>query len=265
MTAFSIITVVRNDPVGVVRTLQSVFRQNFADYEVIVQDGASTDETSELLRRMAPWIDSLVIEPDGGIYDAMNRALMRATGDWLLFLNAADFFVNDRVLETVAARIDPEACDIFSGQAIRDEDGQVHSYRPSDQFWAGSICDHQATFIRRELMQELRYRTEYPISGDLDFFTRARKCGARFCHEPLPIARKPFSSGASSGFVDRLNDRLSMLEAAYGEQYPVRELITRELRFNISQQFGVESKILAERSLEDLLELRACWVERLDA
>lgn len=265
MTAFSIITVVRNDPVGVVRTLQSVFRQNFADYEVIVQDGASTDETSDLLRRMAPWIDSLVIEPDGGIYDAMNRALMRATGDWLLFLNAADFFVNDRVLETVAARIDPEACDIFTGQAIRDEDGQVHPYRAPDQFWAGSTCDHQATFIRRDLMQELKYREEFRIAGDLDFFTRARLGGARFCQVPIPIARKPFSVGASVGFTDRVKDRLALLEAAFGRDYPVKATITAEMRAHTARAFGLDPAVLAGRSLEELLELRAFWEERLGA
>lgn len=259
MTTFSIITVVRNDPVGVTRTLQSVFRQSWTDYELIVQDGASTDETSDVLRRFAPWIDSLTIERDDGIYNAMNRALERATGDWLLFLNAADFFANDTVLETVAGKIDPENDDIFIGQAIRDEDGKIHKFRPPSQFWGGSTCDHQSSFIRRSLMQDLKYREEYRICGDLDFFTRARIQGARFRYEELPVARRPFSVGASSGFLDRIKDRFEMLESKFGDEYPVRDLITKELRFNTVQTCGLDPKELAKFSLEELLKMRSLW------
>lgn len=264
MTAFSIITVVRNDPAGVTRTLQSVFAQSCADYQLIVQDGASTDETSDLLRRMAPMIDSLTIEPDGGIYDAMNRALARATGDWILFLNAADFFVDDTVLERVAAELGNGAQDILVGQAIRDEDGQIHPYRPPDQFWAGSTCDHQASFIRRPLMQRLKYREAYRIAGDLDFFTRARAEGARFRHIAMPIARKPFSVGASTGFVDRMRDRLEMLETAFGAEYPVRARLTDELRRDTARRFGLDPVWLEGREIEDLLALRAAWEAALD-
>lgn len=263
MTTFSIITIVRNDPVGVVRTLQSVFRQSWTDYELIVQDGASTDETSDLLRSLAHWIDDLAIEPDGGIYDAMNRALMRAQGDWLLFLNAADFFVDDDVLKTVAGMIDPENDDIFVGQAIRDEDGQIHPYRQDDQFWAGSTCDHQATFIRRSLMQSLKYREDYRIAGDLNFFTRARQSGARFRYVPQLIARKPFSVGASTGFVDRVRDRLEMLEDAFGDSYPVRDQITRELRADTAHTYGLDPQMLENRTLEEILADREHWQARL--
>ena len=259
MTTFSIITVVRNDPVGVTRTLQSVFRQSWTDYELIVQDGASTDETSDVLRRFAPWIDSLTIERDGGIYNAMNRALERATGDWLLFLNAADFFANDTVLETVAGKIDPENDDLFIGQVIRDEDGKLHKFRPPENYWAGSTCDHQSTFIRRSLMQDLKYREEFRVSGDLDFFTRARLQGARFRYDEMPIARRPFSVGASSGFLDRHNDRFDMLEATFGDQYPVREQLTKELRINTSQSYGIALTELEKFSLEELLEMRSHW------
>ena len=265
MTRFSIITIVRNDPVGVTRTLQSVFPQTWPDYELIVQDGASTDETSDLLRRMEPWIDSLVIERDGGIYDAMNRALARATGDWLLFLNAADFFVNDTVLETVAGLIDAENDDILVGQAIGDETGRIHPYRRDDMHWAGSTCDHQATFIRRSLMQRLKYREIYDIAGDIDFFTRARLEGARFRYVPVPIARKPFAVGASTGFVDRVRDRLTMLETAWGDQHPVRDQITSELRANTARTFGIDPALLADMSLEALLGARAAWDARLGA
>jgi glycosyltransferase involved in cell wall biosynthesis len=263
MIRFSIITVVRNDPVGVTRTLQSVFEQTYPHYESIVQDGASTDSTSDVLRGLEPWIDSLTIERDGGIYDAMNRALRRATGDYLLFMNAADFFINPKVLETVAKLIDPAQDDILVGKAIRDEDGKIHAYRKPEMFWAGSTCDHQATFIRRELMQELEYSTAYKIAGDLHFFTRARQQGARFRFVDNLIARKPFSYGASVDFVERVRDRLAMLEAAGGTDYQARDLITKEMRADTARTYGLDADLVEDWSLDALLAARADWQAKL--
>ncbi|EAR50121.1 hypothetical protein OG2516_18925 [Oceanicola granulosus HTCC2516] len=262
---FSIITVVRNDPAGAVRTLQSVFAQTCADYELIVQDGASTDETSDLLRRFAPWIDSLVIEPDGGIYDAMNRALARATGDWLLFLNAGDFFRDKEVLAEVAGEIGGEGEDIFAGRVKRDEDGKVHGFRPPDKFWAGNTCDHQATFIARDWMQRFGYREEFRVCGDLDFFTRARQEGARFRYHPVIVARRPMAVGASSGFVDRLQDRFAMLEQVYGAEYPVRETLTQEMVVDTARATGFEPEDLAPLSLEELFTFRERWERRVQS
>ena len=192
---FSIITIVRNDPAGVLRTLKSVFQQRYPHYESIVQDGASTDGTSEVLKSLEPFIDSLVIAPDTGIYNAMNTALDRATGDYLLFLNADDFFVDGDVLTRAAELIDLASDDIVTGHALRDEDGKVHTYRSDDMHWAGSTVDHQATFIRRELMQALRYDEAHKVCGDLHFFSRARKAGHRFRRIDLTIARKPIAEG----------------------------------------------------------------------
>lgn len=260
MIRFSVITIVRNDTVGVIRTLKSVFAQTYGNFEIIVQDGASTDGTSDVLRGFGSWIDSLTIEQDSGIYDAMNRALRRATGDYCIFMNAADFFVNNNVLEEVARLIDPQKNDIWVGQAISDERGVVHRYRSPEQFWAGSTCDHQATFIRTSILKELQHDTRYKICGDLHFFTRARQQDAQFKYEEFVVARKPFAVGASSDFTDRLRDRLHMLEEAWGDTHPVKDLLTRELRVNTAQTYDLDPELIAATSLEDLLAERERWL-----
>lgn len=265
MIRFSVITIVRNDPVGVIRTLQSVFSQSYKNFEVIVQDGASTDETSDVLRGFGDWIDSLVIEKDGGIYDAMNRALRRATGDYLIFMNAADLFVDGHVLEKVATMIDPENDDIFAGQALSDETGKVHTYRPPHLFWLGSTIDHQAAFIRTTLMKQLEYDQSYKIAGDLHFFTRARQGGANIRHERIFVARKPFSVGVSSDFTDRVNDRLSMLEEAWGDKHPVRQTITKEVAADLRKTFAISEDYFPEQPIQDMLRLRGEWMRLLDA
>lgn len=263
MTRFSIITVVRNDPVGVIRTLQSVFRQTYPDYEVIVQDGASTDETSDILRCFGNWIDDLAIEPDDGIYDAMNRALRRATGDYLLFLNAADFFEDDTVLERVSQQIDPERDDIWVGTAIDDETGRAHPYRSEDEFWAGSTLDHQAAFIRTNLAKDLEYDSRYKIAGDLHFFARARKKNTHLKQGQMVIARKSFGVGISSNFIDRLPERLSILEDIWGKEYPVRQVITNELCANLAEKFGISPSYLEHKTAEELLIDHQRWVDLL--
>lgn len=256
MIRFSVITIVRNDVAGIIRTLKSVLAQTYGCFEFIVQDGASTDGTSDVLQSQARRIDSLVIEQDEGIYDAMNRALRRATGDYCIFMNAADIFVNNHVLEQVARMIDPQHDDIWSGLAINDESGSVHPYRQQDQFWAGSTLDHQATFIRTGLMKDLGYDTHYRISGDLHFFTRSRKLGTRFRYENIEIARKPFATGASSDFLTRLKDRLDMLENAWGDSYPVRDELTKELRLNTAMTYHLDPVFMETMSLDDILAER---------
>lgn len=263
MISFSVVTIVRNDAPGVIRTLQSVLAQTYENFEIIVQDGASTDYTSDVLRSFGNQIDSLTIEPDNGIYDAMNRALRRARGEYCIFMNAADFFVDNKVLARAAERIDPTVDDIWAGKALSDEHGTVHNYREPDRFWAGSTFDHQAAFIRTSLMQQLEYDISYEIAGDLHFFTRARQHGAQFTYDDMIIARKPFAVGASSDFISRLKDRLDMLETAWADQYPVRDLITRELRMNLAQSFDLNPNRIAEMSLEELLVERERWTDRL--
>ena len=263
MIRFSVITIVRNDTVGVIRTLKSVFAQTYGNFEIIVQDGASTDGTSDVLRGFGSWIDSLTIESDAGIYDAMNRALRRATGDYCIFMNAADIFFDNKVLEQVSELIDLKKDDIWAGKAMSDERGVIQKYRVLDHFWAGATFDHQATFIRTSLLKELEHDTCYKICGDLHFFTRARQRGAQFKYEEFVVARKPFEVGASSDFLDRLRDRRHMLEEAWGDTHPVKELLTRELRANTAHTYDLDPDLIAAMSLEDLLAERERWLELL--
>ncbi len=263
MIKFSVITIVRNDITGIMRTMKSVFAQTYKNFEIIVQDGASTDGTSEVLRGFGNWIDCLTIEQDNGIYDAMNRALRQATGDYCIFMNASDFFVNSNVLEQVSKLIDPGSDDIWAGQAINDELGVIHRYRQPEDYWAGSTIDHQAAFIRTSLLQELEHDTRFSICGDLHFFTRARKNNARFRHAEFVVARKPFAVGASSDFTDRLRDRLGMLEEAWGDTHPVRDILERELKVNTSRAFDLDPTFIAQMPLEDLLSERDRWSKLL--
>ena len=129
----SIITVTYNAESLLERTLQSVLSQRYADKEIVVVDGQSSDGTVAVIKRHAAAIQSWVSEPDKGIYDAMNKGVRMATGDWILFMNAGDTFASDDVLQRLFDAVDPAQADVIYGDVVKG--GQVKAapreYRPA--------------------------------------------------------------------------------------------------------------------------------------
>lgn len=145
----SVITVTFNARDTVERTLVSVFGQKEVLTEVIVIDGASTDGTLEVLRRHEDRIDILCSEPDRGIYDAMNKGVRKATGDYLLFMNSGDVFVDGSSLKKLVEN----ACEgsesvVFGGWAVDNGMGQ-ESLRNPDLL--KGLFNHQATLYSRSI------------------------------------------------------------------------------------------------------------------
>ena len=118
----SIVTVCLNSGATITETLKSVASQTYKDIEYIVIDGFSKDETVEILSDFEAIIDKLVVEPDDGIYDAMNKGLDLATGDLICFLNADDFYATELVIEQVVQKVREWELDILFGDvAFRKE------------------------------------------------------------------------------------------------------------------------------------------------
>lgn len=168
---YSIITVNYNNVADLERTICSVRNQSCKDYEYIVIDGGSTDDSVELIRRYEPDINYWVSERDRGIYDAMNKGIAMAKGDYCLFLNAGDTFFNDNVLENASGLLDN---DIVCGNAMLTT-GRNQMWTAPDvvdeQFWRqrNSIC-HQSVFIRTSLLKNNPYDTSLKIVSDYKFF-----------------------------------------------------------------------------------------------
>ena len=101
MKKLSIVIVTYNASFDVERTLKSVFDQTFADFEVIIIDGGSKDDTLDIIKKFEIRIDYCVSEKDRGIYDAMNKGIEASKGEYVQFLNAGDYFVNENVLDEI--------------------------------------------------------------------------------------------------------------------------------------------------------------------
>ncbi|WP_286031340.1 glycosyltransferase family 2 protein [Phocaeicola coprophilus] len=180
---FSIITVTYNAGAVLEDTIQSVITQTYRNVEYLIVDGGSKDHTLDIINRYREHIHTLVSEPDKGLYDAMNKGIRLATGDYLCFLNAGDELHEDDTLQLMVHSITgTELPDVLYGEtAIVDEEGHFLRMRrlsaPEDLNWKsfkdGMLVCHQAFFPRRELAEpyDLRYR----FSADFDWCIRIMK------------------------------------------------------------------------------------------
>lgn len=167
----SIITVNYNDAEGLERTIRSVISQSFKDYEFIIIDGGSTDNSVDVIKKYSDKIDFWVSESDGGIYQGMNKGLRQAKGEYLNFMNGGDCYHSPDVLDEIFAL--KSNADIITGNhsenGLRNvgKDGvtMLDLYK-----WA---IDHQASFIRREIALRHPYDEKYRIVSDWKFFIEA--------------------------------------------------------------------------------------------
>ena len=169
----TIITINYNNVIGLQKTIDSILSQTFKYHEWIVIDGGSTDGSKELILNFQHHFSYWCSEPDQGIYNAMNKGVRKATGDYLLFLNSGDVLYDNRVLEEVH-QLDFKQ-DILSGQMVRMDNGQLlRKYNPDIflQLFTNTI-NHQATFIRRELLVQYPYDESLRIVSDWKFWLEA--------------------------------------------------------------------------------------------
>lgn len=176
----SIITINLNNKNGLVNTINSVTSQVYAKIEYIIIDGGSTDGSIDIIREREKSISYWISESDNGIYDAMNKGILKSTGDFCLFLNSGDFLVNDKVLSDIFST--KHDSDILIGDCkITKSDKVVFTAQQREKitlkaFYKKTI-PHQSTFIRRQLFNTLGlYNNNYVIHGDYDFWLRAIIC-----------------------------------------------------------------------------------------
>ncbi len=237
---FSIITITYNAEKVLQRTLDSVRSQTYRDMEHLIIDGASTDETvamAEAYRQRASYDVVVRSEPDKGIYDAMNKGLRLATGDYVVFMNAGDTFHDERTLERVLEGITelrnsgtPELrpAVIYGDTDIVDSEGRFlrkrHLSVPDRLTWRsfrkGMLVCHQAFYARLDIARDIPYDLQYRHSADVDWCIRVMKEAER---RHLPLRRVP---GVVADFMDggnttqnhraSLKERFTVMRRHYG-------------------------------------------------
>ena len=196
----SIITVVRNDVAGLLRTLASVTAQSYINRQMIVIDGGSTDGTLETLRQNASVIDILVSEPDEGIYHAMNKGVVLADGEWLLFMNAGDEFTGADALSSAVAATGPSLDVIYSDWIYREG----NRYAKAD--FSRMNIRHQSVLYRKSLHEVFGlYVVGKGVTiSDYVFFLSIAKRRWGYCAHPISICDKAGASGKPTHFYQRM-------------------------------------------------------------
>jgi len=171
----SIITINKNNVTGLEKTIQSVICQTFTDFEYIIIDGASDDNSVEIIKKYADKIDSWVSEPDTGIYNAMNKGIRKAQGKYCLFLNSGDWLINNTTLTEVFDEIShTEEAGIYYTDCIATNHPLFQPPKSIDiNYIVVHNLNHQNTLIKRSLFIEHGlYNEKFRITSDYEFWLK---------------------------------------------------------------------------------------------
>lgn len=180
---FSIITVCYNAHDCIKNTVESVLGQNYENYEYIIIDGKSTDDTVDIIKKTCNNHKvNIVCEPDKGIYDAMNKGIRLAKGDLITFLNAGDVFYNNEVLNNTAKLADLSNAVVFGDIVVKKYGVQAREIAKLS-IGKGDLqmgFNHQGTFVKREIAQSFLFNLNYRVAADYDMMLRIYKNGYSF-------------------------------------------------------------------------------------
>lgn len=185
----SVVTVCYNAVNNIERTIQSITNQAYSNIEYIIIDGGSTDGTIDIIKKYVDKITYWVSEPDKGIYDAMNKGIKVATGEWINFMNCGDFFVNSNIFDLLFREKEYCVDVIYGDTKCMFPWGDVIKSPLSWDAWSRALLFyHQSSFVRLSLMKSYLFDIKYHIAADYDFFYKIRKQYNKFYYIPIVIA-----------------------------------------------------------------------------
>lgn len=210
----SIITVVYNGARTIGQCIESVLGQDFSDIEYIVIDGNSKDGTQEIVRSYGARVTRFISEPDGGIYDAMNKGITLATGDVIGILNADDFYAYGSVISDVAAKMDSadiQGCygdlvyvDSMDEAAIKRK--WISGNYKDGAFLNGWMPPHPAFFVKRELYERFGlFRLDFGSAADYELMLRfIHKAKAKIAYVPKVLVKMRIGGVSNSNVKNRI-------------------------------------------------------------
>lgn len=217
----SVITVVYNNVRDIERTVLSVINQTYPNIEYIVIDGLSTDGTLQVLNKYRNCISILKSEKDNGIYDAMNKGLSLATGDYVLFMNSGDEIHGPDTVEKIF--VTANDADIYYGETEMINEageslGQRRHKAPKNFTWRsfkyGMSVSHQGIYIKRSLTEP--YDPRYQLSADIDWILRAAKKAKKIVNVNQYVAKYLVGGMSKKKHKQSLKERFDIMKRYYG-------------------------------------------------
>lgn len=205
MRKVSVITVCYNAEIDLGRTIESVLKQTYNNFEYIVIDGGSIDNSVELLEKSKmkfvlkgiPF--TYISEKDRGTYDAMNKGINMAIGEWINYINAGDCFYSDTTLEDFFSSDISDETGVCYGNTLQIYDFGCGISQPKD-FKNNFVMPfiHQSSFVRKELLRKYRFDLKFKIVADFDFFFRLKRDEIAFQYIPQTVSRYNGQYGLSA-------------------------------------------------------------------
>lgn len=235
MEKVSCITVCRNDKNALLETMQSALQQTPPLYEVVVVDGASTDGTVALLPTLQKRFEQngvrfqYVSEADTGIYNAMNKGVGLAEGDWLIFMNAGDCFAGTKVLEQVFSNPFPPQAGVIYGDFYkkRKKGNQYTKSRPATELGKRMIANHQAMFFARQAFAQHPYDESLRIAADYDWVLGYYMRGGTLHYVPVAVSVYEMTGLSSENGYQRFCEHM-LVRGRYGVGNPPAMLAVKK-------------------------------------
>lgn len=217
----SVITVVYNGEQHIGKTIESVLGQTYKQIEYIIIDGDSTDNTLDVIGGFEG-VSLLISEPDSGLYDAMNKGLKAASGDYVWFLNTGDQIYSKDTVENMVAGLKGQPDIIYGGTMIIDENQNEigdRRLRPPEKltwlsFRKGMVVCHQSLLVRRKLAPQ--YNLTYLLSSDIDWAIRAAKKAALTHNAGMILSRFLEGGMTEHNIKAGLKERFKIMREFYG-------------------------------------------------
>lgn len=217
----SIITIVYNGVDTLAKTIQSIARQSYSHIEYIVVDGGSTDGTVDVIKDYGKVVTKWISEPDEGLYDAMNKGIDMATGDYLWFINSGDeIFDRDTLSELFEKN---SLADVYYGDTVMvDKDGKVIGERrlqpPYSLCWTdfkkGMLVSHQSIIVSRTIAE--KYNTKYRFSADFEWCMVALKKAHSVVNTQLVLSRFLDGGLTKQNIIPGLKERFDIMRRYFG-------------------------------------------------
>ena len=231
MIQISIVTITYNAARSLQRTLDSVRSQRYPHIEHLIIDGASKDDTvkiAEEYKKKSPHEVRIQSEADKGLYDAMNKGLQKATGDYIVFLNAGDSLYAEDTIQTIAEKAESRPAVIYGDTATTDAEGRflhLRRHRPPKtltwrSFKKGMLVCHQAFYVRLDIARQFPYNLKYRHSADVDWCIRimkeAERLGLPLVNAHVIVANFEEGGDTTQHHRASLMERFNVMAEHYG-------------------------------------------------
>jgi len=240
LVRISIITVVFNDKLGLENTIQSVLSQSYKNIEYIIIDGGSTDGTLDIIKKYEDRIDYWVSEKDKGIYDAMNKGIDVASGEWINFMNAGDGFYSNDILEKLFSSNNIKE-DIVFGKSIsyykKDEVLRYENFETEKLNWYYSKTpNHQSIFIRKKIYKNIKYDLCYKYYADTVYLREVFNKSSYY--ESNQIINKFELGGKSNYYGDFKTYKFIVKDSINLHQKKLKPFLSHTLKFILQKVLG---------------------------